>query len=56
MPTKKKNKTASAMLLNEKVPLPHRRMLLADILASESEEAMGILDGLLKSAAQANGG
>ncbi len=44
------------MLLTEKVPLAHRRMLLADICQSESEEATELLDSLLKAAAQGNGG
>ncbi len=52
----KKNNTALFMLLNDSVPLPHRRLLLVDILNSESEEGMGILDGVLKAAAQSNGG
>ena len=49
---KKKKKTAPAMLLNEKVPLPHRRMLLADICNTDSEEATAMLDALFKAAAQ----
>ena len=57
MPTqKKKNNTAPSMLLNEKVPLPHRRMLLADICNTDSEEATAMLDALFKAAAQGNGG
>ena len=57
MPTpKKKNKNAPSMLFDEKVPLPHRRMLLADICNTESDEATAMLDALFKAAAQSNGG
>jgi hypothetical protein len=53
---KKKNKNAPSMLLNEKVPLAHRRMLLADICNTESDDATAMLDALYKAAAQNNGG
>ena len=56
MPTLKKKKTAPSILLNESVPLPHRRMLLADLCNSDSEEATAMVAGLLKAAAQGNGG
>ena len=55
MPTVKKIQT-SVMLLTDKVPLAHRRILLADICQSESEEAAKLLDRLLKAAAQGDGG
>ena len=55
-PPKKKNKNAPSMLLNEKVPLPHRRMLLADICNNDSDEAAEMLDALFKAAARSNGG
>ncbi len=55
MPTLKKKKPAPSMLLNEKVPLPHRRMLLADICNTDSEEATAMLDALFKAAAQGTG-
>ena len=44
------------MLLTDKVPLSHRRLLLADICQNESEEATKLLDALLKAAAHGNGG
>jgi len=49
-------KLTASMLVNEKVPLPHRRMLLADLCQTESAEALSVLDSLLKSAAQGDGG
>jgi len=53
---KKKNKNAPSMLLDEKVPLLHRRMLLADICNTDSDEATAMLNALFKAAAQSNGG
>ncbi len=60
MPTlkkkKKKTMTAPSMLFNETVPLAHRRMLLTDLCRTESAEATAMLDRLLKTIAQGNGG
>jgi hypothetical protein len=44
------------MLVNEKVPLPHRRMLLSELCQTGSTEAQNLVDSLLKSAAQGDGG
>jgi len=44
------------MLLSDKIPLAHRRILLADICQSDAEEATNLLDSLLKAAAQGDGG
>jgi ATP-dependent 26S proteasome regulatory subunit len=43
------------VLLDEKVPLEHRRQLLQQICNSDSKEAARILDSLLKAAAQSSG-
>ncbi len=55
MPTLKKT-MMPGMLLDEKIPLQHRRHIIHEICQSDSKEAHQILDAILKNAAKGDGG
>ncbi|MHC4083208.1 MAG: AAA family ATPase [Planctomycetota bacterium] len=54
MPTTR-TKSAPTVLLDDKIPIEHRRHLLAEVCNSESKEADKLVQSLLKAAAEGSG-